>query len=235
MNKSTLSYGSALKIDRRTLIAVGILLGTFIGHQAYSAESSIDFMCKAQAKEIAAQTYKSCVVESKQMEIERIRNEYKEKLEALKQQYSSELNSLSEAKAKKAENEAAPAPAVIEQKTEIQQQTEPQTKAQPTIELKKKSAAKSTVKSTAASKTPAKNNKLSKKSTSTSKVTATKEITEELIASPYEEEDAKRQSAEPKVKSEQIDLTSSPEKDAMELSITRVKNPEMVELPYQEE
>lgn len=81
-------------LDRRTLTVIIIFMGTFIGHQAWSAES-IEFMCRSKAKEIAAETYKNCVVDNKQAEIDRIRQEYKDKLDALKNQYNQELKGLS--------------------------------------------------------------------------------------------------------------------------------------------
>ncbi len=55
-------------------------------------------MCKAKAKEIAAETYKGCIVENKQAQIERIRKEYQTKLAQLKNQYNSELKQISPSK-----------------------------------------------------------------------------------------------------------------------------------------
>jgi hypothetical protein len=59
------------------------------------AQSSVELMCRQQAKEIAAETYKNCVTEKKQQQIGQIRNEYQNKLTELKNHYDQELKKLS--------------------------------------------------------------------------------------------------------------------------------------------
>lgn len=61
---------------------------------------SIEFMCKAKAKEIAAQTYSGCINDNKQAELERIRKEYQAELSKIKSKYNNELKGLSGKKAK---------------------------------------------------------------------------------------------------------------------------------------
>jgi Skp family chaperone for outer membrane proteins len=60
-----------------------------------NAQSSFELMCRNQAKEIAADTYKNCVTEQRQNQIEGIRNEYQQKLSDLKSHYDGELKKLS--------------------------------------------------------------------------------------------------------------------------------------------
>lgn len=92
-----------MKINRTTIAMSASLILLAIASQATAASTgSIEFMCKAKAKEIAAETYKGCVTENKQAQVERIRKEYQTKLAELKNQYNSELKQLSPKKAGKA-------------------------------------------------------------------------------------------------------------------------------------
>lgn len=61
---------------------------------AASGSGSIEFMCKAKAKEVAAETYSGCINDNKQAELERIRKEYQAELAKVKAKYNSELQSL---------------------------------------------------------------------------------------------------------------------------------------------
>lgn len=91
-----------MKISRTTLAMSASLILLAMASQASAAgTNSIEFMCKAKAKEIAAETYKGCVTENKQAQVERIRKEYQTKLAELKNQYNSELKQLSPKKAGK--------------------------------------------------------------------------------------------------------------------------------------
>ncbi|MEK6774756.1 MAG: hypothetical protein AABY64_12505 [Bdellovibrionota bacterium] len=56
--------------------------------------SSADLTCRAQAKEIALQTYQSCVTTARQQRVDEIRKEYQAKLTDLKSHYDSELKKL---------------------------------------------------------------------------------------------------------------------------------------------
>lgn len=68
-------------------------------------QTSYELSCKAQAKEVAVQTYQSCVTEARQQQVDTIRKEYQEKLNQLKEHYNQELK-----KASGKESAAAVAP-----------------------------------------------------------------------------------------------------------------------------
>ncbi len=93
-----------MKISKTMITMSASLIFLAFASQASAAggPASIEFMCKAKAKEIAAETYKGCVVENKQAQVERIRKEYQAKLAELKNHYNSELKQLSPKKAGKA-------------------------------------------------------------------------------------------------------------------------------------
>lgn len=75
-----------------------ILLSTSVSvllfSQVSSAQAVIELSCKAKAKEIALQTYDTCVSEKKQAHIDQIRQEYQDKLNELKKQYDTELKKM---------------------------------------------------------------------------------------------------------------------------------------------
>lgn len=90
MNKvsreSKLSQGS---------FAAGIFLFSFLLCNAASAQGSFEMSCRTKAKELAAETYKGCMTDARQTQIEQIRKDYKEKLSELKSHYDKELKKLS--------------------------------------------------------------------------------------------------------------------------------------------
>ena len=93
MNKS-----KALQISNM-LSATGLFLAAFLLSQLGSAaEGSFEVMCRNKAKEIAADTYKGCMTENRQTQLEQIRKEYKEELSNLKNQYDKRLKKLSKKK-----------------------------------------------------------------------------------------------------------------------------------------
>jgi uncharacterized protein YecT (DUF1311 family) len=99
----SVNLGGIMKINRTTLaMSASLMLLAFASQATAAGTSSIEFMCKAKAKEIAAETYKGCVTENKQVQVERIRKEYQTKLAELKNQYNSELKQLSPKKGSKA-------------------------------------------------------------------------------------------------------------------------------------
>lgn len=59
------------------------------------AQASLELSCRVKAKELAAETYKGCMTEGRQSQIEQIRKDYKEKLSDLKNHYDKELKKLS--------------------------------------------------------------------------------------------------------------------------------------------
>lgn len=77
------------------MTAVAVLLATT---QAFAATSSdtpeYDIMCRLKAKEIAAETYRGCVTEARTNQIDQIKNEYQDKLKAIKAEYEQELKKM---------------------------------------------------------------------------------------------------------------------------------------------
>jgi len=55
------------------------------------AQTSSELTCRSKAKEIAAQTYSSCVTEARNGQIDQIRKEYQKQLADLKAKYDKEL------------------------------------------------------------------------------------------------------------------------------------------------
>lgn len=96
----------------KTLIAITL----FISGTSYAAQPGYELSCRAQAKEIAAQTYKTCLTDNRNSELDQIKKDYQAKLNALKDQYQSELKKMAAAKTvaaptAPAAQESAPAPA----------------------------------------------------------------------------------------------------------------------------
>lgn len=58
---------------------------------AQAQTSSAELTCRQQAKEVAAETYKNCMTEQRQSQLEKIRKDYKEDLAKLKSHYDTEL------------------------------------------------------------------------------------------------------------------------------------------------
>lgn len=79
-------------ISARTFILV-LSINVFAGLTAF-AQSSYELSCRNKAKEIAASTYKDCVTEQRQSQIEQIRKDYKEKMSELKNHYDNELKKM---------------------------------------------------------------------------------------------------------------------------------------------
>ncbi len=66
---------------------------------AASTGSSTDLLCRNKAKEIAAETYKSCITESKQAQVSSLRDEYKAELAEVKNRYDEKLKMISQGQA----------------------------------------------------------------------------------------------------------------------------------------
>ncbi len=90
---------------------------TFVSAFAFAQEMSVpgDNQCRVQAKEIALKTYQTCVTETRSAKIEQIRQEYQEKLAALKSEYDAQLKEL---RGQVAAASATPAVAPVEVKEE---------------------------------------------------------------------------------------------------------------------
>ena len=56
---------------------------------------SQELSCRAKAKEVAAESYKGCVTEFKNAELDRLHKSYQKKLKALKDNYEKEVETLS--------------------------------------------------------------------------------------------------------------------------------------------
>jgi len=72
-----------------------------------SEDSSFELACRHQAKEIATETYKNCVTENRQSQVEDIRKEYQQKLSDLKSHYDGELKKISSGQNRRSEKKMA--------------------------------------------------------------------------------------------------------------------------------
>ncbi len=75
--------------------AASLFTVTLFISQMSKAQASLELSCRVKAKELAAETYKGCMTEARQSQIEQIRKDYKEKLSDLKNHYDKELKKLS--------------------------------------------------------------------------------------------------------------------------------------------
>lgn len=75
-------------------LVISILAITFGFSATAVAQASMELSCRVKAKELAAETYKGCMTEGRQSQIEQIRKDYKEKLSDLKNHYDKELKKL---------------------------------------------------------------------------------------------------------------------------------------------
>jgi len=68
---------------------------TLLGLSAQAQQqSSMELSCRAKAKEIAAQTYSSCVTDARNTQIDQIRKDYQKQLTELKAKYDRELKKI---------------------------------------------------------------------------------------------------------------------------------------------
>lgn len=67
------------------------------------AQNSAELTCRSQAKEIAVQTYSTCITQARNNQIDDIRKNYKEELAALKAKYDQELKKMGGVAAEKTE------------------------------------------------------------------------------------------------------------------------------------
>lgn len=81
---------------------ISMIVVLFFAVLAFAApQTSYELSCRAKAKEIAAETYRTCVSENKTAEIERLKKDYQERLRLLKDDYEVEISKLGLKKAKK--------------------------------------------------------------------------------------------------------------------------------------
>jgi hypothetical protein len=87
----------------------GLLLIGYLSLAAPTANQTqkIQFQCKTKAKELAQTTYTSCLNDAREIELDKVKQDYKEKLDKLKTYYDRKIKSLSgsenESKAKTTE------------------------------------------------------------------------------------------------------------------------------------
>lgn len=83
---------------KKTFSAILLLSGSMAFAQDFKSSAEIETSCRIKAKEIAANTYRACVVDQKNSQIEQIKKEYQLKLRALKAHYESELKKMAGSK-----------------------------------------------------------------------------------------------------------------------------------------
>lgn len=81
--------------------------------QAQQMTSSAEVMCRAQAKEVALQSYNGCITTARNNQIEQIRADYKKEMAELKGKYDKELKKLSGAAAAKKSAKAKGNPVTV--------------------------------------------------------------------------------------------------------------------------
>ncbi|MES2803161.1 MAG: hypothetical protein V4654_11755 [Bdellovibrionota bacterium] len=93
----------------KTVFVLGVLS---ISNSSMAAVGggSFELMCRNKAKEIAAETYKNCVTDSKQTQIKEVRKEYEQELAALKNRTESKLKKISKGESVKANAAQSSAP-----------------------------------------------------------------------------------------------------------------------------
>lgn len=69
-------------------------------------QTSAELTCRAQAKEVALQTYSSCITEARNSQVDEIRKNYQKELSDLKAKYDQELKKMGSGSAKKGRNTA---------------------------------------------------------------------------------------------------------------------------------
>ena len=77
---------------------------TLFANFALGQTNAAEVTCRAQAKEMALQSYSSCITQARNQQVEQIRSDYQKELAALKAKYDKELKGLSKQKEAKAAN-----------------------------------------------------------------------------------------------------------------------------------
>jgi len=131
-----------MNMSRQTVIFLVSSAITFTSaSQLFAANSqssqSVEFMCKAKAKELAAETYKNCVTEIKQTQVKSLRKEYEDKLTELKKHYEKELKKISNGQSSAASNQLTQS-AINASKNEPSENMQVQLKDSDSLEKKTK-------------------------------------------------------------------------------------------------
>lgn len=79
-----------MKALLNNIIFMSLTLSAVTAH----AQSSTELSCRAQAKEVAAQTYSTCLSEARSAQIDQIRKDYQQQLADLKSKYDQELKKI---------------------------------------------------------------------------------------------------------------------------------------------
>lgn len=91
----------------KAMFALSIFVFSLLLSKTGFAQASYELTCRTKAKEIAAETYKGCMTEQRQAQVEQIRKEYKSELAKVKSHYDKELKKLSSGGSVAAKSSAA--------------------------------------------------------------------------------------------------------------------------------
>lgn len=130
-----------MNMSRQTIIVLVSSTINFISaSQLFAANSqssqSVEFMCKAKAKELAAETYKNCVTEIKQTQVKSLRKEYEDKLAELKKHYEKELKKISSGQVSTSTSQQPVQTTLNHTNSEVSENTEIQTKDSSSLDKK---------------------------------------------------------------------------------------------------
>lgn len=80
-----------------------VILSTLlmITGNSFAAKNSAEVMCRAQAKDIAMQTYSTCITDARHKQVDEIRKNYQKELSELKTKYDKQLNKITGGKTDK--------------------------------------------------------------------------------------------------------------------------------------
>jgi uncharacterized protein YecT (DUF1311 family) len=79
----------------KILTQFAVLTLTLLSTSAMAQQmSSSELSCRAKAKEIAAQTYNTCITESRTAQVDQLRKEYQQQVAELKARYDKELKKM---------------------------------------------------------------------------------------------------------------------------------------------
>jgi hypothetical protein len=114
------------------LVSASLAYASASAPMSIRSSAEIENSCRAKSKEIALETYRGCVTDTKTAQIEQVRRQYKVKLLALKAYYENELKKMNNQSAKAAPvAAAAPAPAQPAVASAVQTQSEVQVQLKP--------------------------------------------------------------------------------------------------------
>lgn len=80
-------------MGRYFLIVSIYVFAALLSHASF-AQNDYEVSCRGKAKELATETYRSCMTEQRAAQVEQIKKDYQEKLNNLKDQYEKEIEKL---------------------------------------------------------------------------------------------------------------------------------------------